>query len=700
MNNIIIEKSKITFYDVILIWIGIVSALIIITLCIGKFSAPVILIGGVITTIMVLIFGKIHPINEIRFNLVFLLLLFLALLFRYSNATHYMGGQDQGLYVNMSATLAKSGKIDFIDRLRESLPEDLKAEYDTNNEPGVGGVDNPETSTYSVDFYPMHPAWMAIATFLFGEGKHILSLLFFSLVGLTGMYLLTMELTGDDKKAGYIALLFGALNPGLVYFSTFPVGEMVALCFSINGFYLLSRGFHCADKRLRWFFLAGSALLFSAFCYIRMTIFIFFPVIILVLFIAFFFDKYSHLRISLSVYLVSLIALFTLSWIFYYKYQFNLANAMYQTTFKSIIDKYGVYALIGIIIMIALLYIVSQTKFRNKICIFVEKSVIWLESNAALFLFFALAISFSFIAKLYEIGINPAGIVLKPDPLVFQFSSLYRLMLFISPVLLPMLFVFSFIRFKLQRVQILLIFFLITTWLIILIQIPYLGYLYYFGRYLCSEMVPYTLILCGIVLSILLDKVKWKKIAIIITSMTVIYFAFFSAIQIGHPETENPEALYQLDSIVGSNDVIIYENAIPLMDSDHGLIISTPLKLYFDKQVYVMQNTSITVEECFRKINFFYDNSANNSGSKYGIIYLLEHEPIDLSAYSFGNSLTLIGKFDYSFGRLINPHQYEVGSHYDLNTWKQILLPYHYSENHAPLYLYRVDKRLVPQGIP
>jgi hypothetical protein len=686
--NINNQESQFTFYDIVLIWIGIVSALIIITLCMGKFSPPTILIGSVIITIMLLLSGKIRPIWEVRFTLGFLLLLFIALLFRYSNATYYMGGQDEGLYVNMSATLTNTGKIEFFDRLRASLPDDLKAEYDAYTEPGVGSVDNPETSMYSVKFYPMHPAWMALATFLFGQGKHILSLLFFSLVGLAGMYLLTMELTGDDKRAGYIALLFGAINPGLVYFTTFPVGEMVALCFSINGFYLLSRGFHCQDQRLRWFFLAGSALLFSAFCYTRMTLFLFFPILLVIVSIVFFWEKYSHLRLSLSVYLVSLIALFALSWAFYYKYQPSLAQAMYQANFKALVAKYGALALIGIVLYAALLISIRRTKFGNRLCITVEKSVTWLENHAALLLFIALALSLFSILRLYREGINSAAIDSKSYPLMFQFSTLHVLMLFISPTLLLMLLVLPFMRIKFQRVQILPILFLTTTWLVILYDVRYLFPLYYYGRYLCSEMVPYSLILCGIILSILFNEAKWKRIAIVITSMTVVYFAVYSVVQIGHPQTEDPRFLYQLDRVVGNNDVIIFDNRIRL----DGRILTTPLKLYFDKQVY--RGTSIFAEDGPHTINYFYDHSGANSGSKYGVIYLLEETPLDLSENGFGNALTLIGKYDYSFGNLVNFPQYKIGSLYDPKTWYQILLPYQYGVFHSSLYLYRVERRL------
>lgn len=688
-------KSNLTFYDLLLLWIGVVSALVVITLSLGRFSPPVILIGSVVVILATLAWIKVDPIKEIRFDLVFWALLFLALLFRYSNATHYVGGQDQGVYVNMADDLAESGKIQFVDKLRESLPEDLQAQYDSITEPGVGGVDNPETSEYSVDFYPMHPAWMAIATFLFGEGKHILSLLFFSLIGLVGMYLLTMELTGNDNKAGYLSLLFGALNPGLVYFSTFPVGEMVALCFSVNGFYLLSRGFRCEDKRLRWLLLMSSALLFSAFCYTRMTLFVFFPIFIVILFISFFFEKYSHLRLPLSIYLVSLAVLFALSWAFYNKYLYELAFAMRVAVFNPLLDSYNMFVTVGVVFTIVLLYAVSQTNLKGKLFAMAESLSVWLEGNAAFFVFAVLALSFVFIPQLYTEGIN-ARVVIEPYPLIFQFSSVYYLMLFISPVLLFVMFVFSFFRFRLQGSQILLLFFLFTTWLIILIQYTYNDYLYYFGRYFCSEMVPYSLIFCGMALSLLLNTAKWRNIAIALTGMAVVYFIIFSSVQIGHAETENPETLYELDRLVGNTDVIIYENVIALGDSahgihNHGLLLTTPLKLYFDKQVYRLQRTLLTDEEHSRIINYFYDNSAENSGLKYGIIYILTHEAI---IYDTEDALTLVGRFDYSFGRLINPHQYKTTPLNEINTWKQLLLPYHYSVYRVPVYLYRVDKRL------
>jgi len=123
-------------------------------------------------------------------------------------------------------------------------------------------------------------------------------------------------------------------------------------------------------------------------------------------------------------------------------------------------------------------------------------------------------------------------------------------------------------------------------------------------------------------------------------------------------------------------------------------ILSTPLKIYFNKQVFV--NTSEISEERIKTINYFFDNS----NSKYGVIYLLDQNPIDLSENGYGNSLVLVGKFDYSFNSIDNNPSYKLGPLNQLKTWKQLLLPYRYVEYHSPLYLYKVINDLNSPRIP
>ena len=679
------EKLKITYYEIVLLWVGIVSALIVLMLCIGKFSPSIVLIGGIAIVVAILGGIKIYPQKDSKLNVLVLLMLLIALLLRSGIITHYMGGQDQGLYVNMSATMTRSGSVVFTDRLRESLSDVMKEKYDTTPEAGVGSVDDPENSVYSIDFYPMHSAWMACSTFLFGLGKHTISLLFFSLLGLIGIYLLTMELTGNDKKAGYIALLFGTVNPALVFFSKFPVGEMVALCFSVNAFYLLNRAFSCNDKHLRRFFLLNSALLFSAFCYTRMTFPLLFSILLIVLCITFLFNQYSYLRKDISFYIGSLVVLFSLSWVFYYKFQFELAHTMYTLVFKSIIDKLGIFTLFGIFGLLVLIYTVSFTKYKKQIYDIVESITKWLENNALLLLCGGFILSIFSIIKLCKEGLkNYGNVTIEPYLLIFRFHSLYRYMLFVSPVLLFVIFIMAIIKLKLKRIQILLLFFLTLSWIAILMQTPYILYLYYYGRYLVSEMVPYSLILFGIIISALYNKSGWRQVSIVLVCITAIYFTVFSIVQINNPESENPYVLYKLDNIIDKNDVIIYENSTPKL--------STPLRLFFDKQVYIMNGVKKPEERC-AEINYFFDNGVQNSGTKYGNIFLLEHTPLYLGQDR--DAIILYGKFEYSSGSLISGYEYSAPLN-GIEAWKTLLLPLQYETKNIPIYLYKINKRLEP----
>lgn len=683
------EKLEITYYELILFWVAIVSALIVLMLSLSKFSPSVVLIGGIVILLLVVRFMNISPKVDKRLNIAVLIIMIIALLLRSGIITHYMGGQDQGLYVNMAATMIKSGSIDFSDRLRESLPEKMLDNYDSILEAGIGPIDDINNSKYTVDFYPMHSAWMSCSLFIFGIGKHTISLLFFSLLGLLGLYHLTMELTVNDRKAGYIALFLGSVNPVLVFFSKFPVGEMVALCFSINGFYFLCHAFNSNNKLLRRFFLLTSALLFSAFCYTRMTFPLLFPILLLVLCITFFFNKYSNLRKEISIYIGSLIVLFIFSWIFYYKFQFQLAQTMYKIAFKPIIDKLGIFALIGVFILIIVLFLVSTAKYKKLICNIIEKIIRWLEINSIFLFYGALAISIFTIIKLCKEGLNDYGnITIEPYLLIFRFHSLYRYILFISPVLLLVLLLIPIFKIKFKGSQILLILFLAITWLAILIQTPYILYLYYYGRYLVSEMVPYSIILFGIILSTLLNKPKYKVFSIICLFFAVVYFSFFSVIQMNKPESEDPYALYQIDKIVDRDDVIIYEKATPKL--------STPLKLFFYKQVYII-NEKKGMEIRNEEINYFFDNSTQNSKSKYGNIYLLEHEPLSIKLYK--DSVTFCGKFQLNSGKLMSGYEYTTPIK-GIAALKTLLLPLQYETEKIPVYLYRINKRIEFAGIP
>jgi hypothetical protein len=154
-----------------------------------------------------------------------LMLLLIALLFR-SEPYHYVaGGQDEGVYVNMSQYYDKYGKIFITDETRENLTDELKKSYDSMNLrienrnnvrvedqkegaylPGVY-VKDQQNSEYVFQFYQLHPLWMSIFGKIFGDENRVYSLVFFSLLSLVAFYLLAFEFT---KRKG-LAFCAGAL---------------------------------------------------------------------------------------------------------------------------------------------------------------------------------------------------------------------------------------------------------------------------------------------------------------------------------------------------------------------------------------------------------------------------------------------------------------------------------------------------------
>ena len=117
-----------------------------------------------------------------------LVLAVLALAPRWDPFLYVEGGQDQGIYVAMSSHFARTHGIPVIDSVRERLSDNAKADYDRLNnryyaervevpgrfegehQPGIYIADL-DRSRYVFQFYPLHPAWMAMAAAVLG-GEH------------------------------------------------------------------------------------------------------------------------------------------------------------------------------------------------------------------------------------------------------------------------------------------------------------------------------------------------------------------------------------------------------------------------------------------------------------------------------------------------------------------------------------------------
>ena len=178
---------------------------------------------------------------------VILLVLLAALLFRAEPFLPLHGGQDQGVYVSMSAHLQREGSVFIDDPVPAALPnEQARNIYDSRLSWNRGQSLQPgiylsrTRGDYVFQFYHLHPLWMATFAEWFGDGARFYSLTFFSLLSIVGLCLLVLEITGARMAALVTGLLL-ALNPLHVFFSRLHVTEIVALAFSAVGFYYLAR---------------------------------------------------------------------------------------------------------------------------------------------------------------------------------------------------------------------------------------------------------------------------------------------------------------------------------------------------------------------------------------------------------------------------------------------------------------------------
>ena len=219
---------------------------------------------------------------------VLLLVLLTGLLFRTEPFLYLHGGQDQGVYVSMSAHLQREGSAFVDDRLPEALPDQRSRDiYGAGGEPRLLGrsvqpglFHSFTRGDYVFQFYHLHPLWMATFAELFGDRARFHALGFFGLLGVLGLSLLAFELTGS-RLAAFATGILVATNPLHVFFSRFPVSEAVALAFSSLGFYYLTRAFramrHAAPTATTASLVTLAAACVSLVFFVRITGFLYLP---------------------------------------------------------------------------------------------------------------------------------------------------------------------------------------------------------------------------------------------------------------------------------------------------------------------------------------------------------------------------------------------------------------------------------------
>jgi len=678
-----IDSDSISTYDILLFFIGIASLIGMILLSLNYFDIPLMIIFSAgITIVIIFLLKKINLIEKRSSSYLFIFILLITLVFRYGSFTHYLGGQDQGLYVNMSETILRDKSINFYDSFGASLPDDdlIKDNY-VPALPGVSVFDS-NKNLLQIDFYPINSIWMAVSKYFFGIGKHGYSIQLFSFLIVIGIYLLTFEITNNNSRTALIAALIAAVNPAFTFFSRFPVSETMAMAFSLNGFYFLLRAIKCQNKKNKYFYFIISAILLGMFNFIRMSFILYLPTIVIIFMIPFIFQKYKHYQKSIFIYISIILILYISSWFWYYFYQPNLFKPMYNLVFS----KYFTI-LIPIIILFTLFtvfFYIYTKKNQEKVDIIANKVLIKIEHFLPLFLTFVLLLS-SF--RIIELCINGYGNYLEGKEFFnFRYSAIYVFFLLLSPLLFLLIFINPILKIKFNNLQNILLVSISIFWIAILLDRWVILYIYYYSRYVVSEMLMYSIILVSIIINELLNRKKiYNELAKFIIVFSLLYSILFSGIQINKAQTEITDLYSEIEEFIKEDDLII-----SFLDQS----VNAPIKYYFNKPLYQINESNNDLNK--RIINKFYEYS----NEKYNNIYILTTKKYSNNLNEIG--IDYVNEYEFKTGYFTNYAIHGIPANNNkVKSSLELLLPIKYIEQKAKIYVYKLINYFKPfQPIP
>jgi hypothetical protein len=661
-----------TLYDGLMLLIGITSALAIVLISINQFDVSLLIGFSVtLTVITLLLTGSRGIIKDDRLaHTSILLILVVAIIFRIGSFTYFLGGQDEGLYVNMSGTLVANQGVNIYDAFRASLPEDLRIIYDNVNYDNVnrtnsGGVllADANNSISQIKFYPLNGVWLAIFKTIFGLGKHGYATQFFSLLVVVGVYLLTLELTAGNRKAAMIAMAFAALNPSFVFFAKFPVSETIAMAFSLNGYYLLIKGLRSSFKKERILLLVSSALLLGMFNWVRLSFIVFLPTFAVILLAVFLFSGLRKYRLPVSLYVAGVTTLFALSWLYYFLVQPLVASRSMEVWFTPLIK--GSLPILIVLAIAGILLVWLGSRFSEKVDRLATRLTQKVQLISTWIIPVALVLSIFQVVAAYR----------NDEFYNLTLGNIYNFMLLVSPFVFTFLFAMPFLKIRFDRIHLFLILTITVAWIALFISgFGRISYKYYYARYMTSEMLLYSIILVAIGLSFMLERgKKYRVAATVVTVSTVVYFCLFSSFQIGRTETEDPQMYYELNNLISQKDVVV--SYLPQY-------ISFPLQYYFRKNVF--QLPALDHTDGNEVLNHLYDSGA------YENVYILTNSLYRSDYEQLG--LTLIGQYNFKFSYFSNGLHTRPGPNDSSVGLSQYFLPLNYIVENRSIYLYKLTR--------
>lgn len=507
------------------------------------------------------------------------LLFIIFLLFRLPPGQHVTGGQDQGLYTIMGEQFKNHKSLYYKDDFRQNLTDELKSIYDFYKPPSID-LHNSERSLFVIDFYPLLPAWLALGSSLFGSYQSSIIVVFFSILSMfLGLRFIQLAYVGElsSKNTSLFLLLF-ALNPVLIFFGKQTYTEVPAMVFSMGFFYYFAKGYLVQDSRAiatNWLL---SILLFTCFCFNRISFILLIPILLVILIHEILFNIGSR-RIKWLFAFITILVLVSTASVLYYK---TYIPALYLVSYYDSQHKLILLLSAAILVAVIVVFLLKTLLPKAFEALLLQLKSIVLFFTSDLSRIFKVVFGFSILTFIYfiifpnlrpfELGLSGSGENLLT---LFRYHILWKWFLFLGPI--------TFLFLKIQKLDlnlirkpilIIYIVFFASIFMILHFWTFKVPYLYYYGRYLTSEVLPISIILAFL---FYLCQPRSK----IFIYLTVFFYLIAAAPMLLKTEGDGNNFFKELSYLIGEKIVVVHS------DSTSRTVLDG-LKFFYNKNIFVL----------------------------------------------------------------------------------------------------------------